>query len=157
VPDEPSLREHFDQIAGENAKQAIAQFDDLRLAINAIMTLDGFFGTLHTKLHNTGTVKEPSDDRWKETLAKGNESYQVLRDMAHALKHGSLTHTKPRLVRRSDQIQRYPVSFDSALFDRSAFDTKMVWIEGQDTDYRADEVIGDVVVIAEDWLVKIPK
>jgi hypothetical protein len=60
-------------------------------------------------------------------------------------------------VRRSDQIQRYPVSFDSALFDRSAFDTKMVWIEGQDTDYRADEVIGDVVVIAEDWLAKIPK
>jgi hypothetical protein len=33
----------------------------------------------------------------------------------------------------------------------------MVWIEGQDTDYRADEVIGDVVVIAEDWLAKIPK
>jgi hypothetical protein len=27
----------------------------------------------------------------------------------------------------------------------------------QDTDYRADEVIGDVVVIAEDWLAKIPK
>jgi hypothetical protein len=42
VPDEPSLREYFDQIAGEDAKQAIAQFDDLRLAINAIMTLDGF-------------------------------------------------------------------------------------------------------------------
>jgi hypothetical protein len=27
VPDEPSLREYFDQVAGENAKQAIAQFD----------------------------------------------------------------------------------------------------------------------------------
>ena len=25
MPDEPSLREYFDQIAGENAKQAIAQ------------------------------------------------------------------------------------------------------------------------------------
>jgi len=121
LPDEPSLREYFDQIAGENAKQAIARFGDLRLAINAIMTLDGFFGTLHAKLHNTGTVKESSDDRWKETLAKGNKSFQVLRDMAYALKHGSLTHTKPRLVRRSDQIQRYPASFDSALFDRSAF------------------------------------
>jgi hypothetical protein len=35
VPDEPSLREYFDQVAGENAKQAIAQFGDLRLAINA--------------------------------------------------------------------------------------------------------------------------
>jgi hypothetical protein len=157
VPDELSLREYFHQIAGENAKQAIAQFGDLRLAINAIMTLDGFFGRLHTELHNTGTVKEPSDDRWKETLAKGNKSYQVLRDMAYALKHGTLTHPKPRLVTRADQIQRYPVSFDSALFDRSAFDTKMVWIEGQDTDYRADEVIGDVVVIAEEWLAKIPK
>ena len=31
----------------------------------------------------------------------------------------------------------------------------MVWIEGIDTDYRADEVIRDVVSIARDWLVGI--
>jgi len=101
--------------------------------------------------------KKPKDDRWKETLAKGNKSHHVLRDMAYPLKHGSLTHTKPRLVTRSDQIQRYPPSFDSAFFDRSAFDTGIVWIEGQETDYRADKVMGDVVEIAEYWLAKIPK
>jgi hypothetical protein len=33
VPDEPSLREYFDQVAGENAKQAIVEFGDLRLVV----------------------------------------------------------------------------------------------------------------------------
>jgi ParB-like nuclease domain len=96
VSDEPSLRGHFDHVAGENAKQAIAQPGDLRLATNAIMTLDGFFGTLHTKLHRTGIVKQASDDACKEMVARYNTSYRVLRDMAYALEHGTLTRKKPR-------------------------------------------------------------
>jgi len=36
---------------------------DVRLAINAIMTLDGFFGMLHAALYQTGTILERSDDQ----------------------------------------------------------------------------------------------
>jgi hypothetical protein len=41
-----SLQEYFHQVAGENAKQAIDEPGDLRLAINAILTLDAFFSAL---------------------------------------------------------------------------------------------------------------
>jgi hypothetical protein len=150
-----SLREYFDQVAGENAKQAIAQPGDLRLAINAIMTLDGFFGSAHVRLREAGVVTEKSDDAWKETLARASKSYRVLRDAAYALKHGNLTHPKPRLVRKSEHIQTLPGAFDGRAFQQNAFQTERVWIEGMDTDYRADELIRDVVHLAGEWLTKL--
>jgi predicted site-specific integrase-resolvase len=48
---------------------------------------------------------------------------------------------------RSDQIFEMP----------SAPNVERVWIEGTDADHKADEVISDVVNIAESWLAKIPK
>jgi hypothetical protein len=62
-------REFFDGVAEKNALSAIETRGDLRLAVNAIMTLDAFFGVLHAALHAKGTLKEPSDDIWKEKLA----------------------------------------------------------------------------------------
>jgi hypothetical protein len=46
--------EFFNQVAAENARAAIERPGDLRLTINAIMTLDGFFGTLHAELYEAG-------------------------------------------------------------------------------------------------------
>jgi hypothetical protein len=88
------------------------------------MTLDGFFGMLHAALYQTGTILERSDDQWKEKLAQQSERYRLLRDSAYMLKHGRLDDRKPRLVRRSDQILTMPASFDAAVFDRAAFDTR---------------------------------
>jgi len=79
----------------------------------------------------------------------------MLRDAAYALKHGVLTHPKPRIVRKSEQVQTLPGAFDGAVFQQNACQTELVWIEGMDTDYRADEVIRDVVQIANAWLVKL--
>jgi hypothetical protein len=121
------------------------------------VTLDGFFGTLHTNLHNIGIVKQASDDAWKEVVARYNTSYRVLRDIAYALKHGTLTRKKSRLVTRSNQILTLPGAFQLGAFQRNAFRTDRVWIEGTDTDYIADEVIRDVVQIAESWLTKTSK
>ena len=117
------------------------------------MTLDGFFGTLHTNLHNIGIVKQASDDAWKEMVARYNTSYRVLRDIAYALKHGTLTRKKPRLVTRPNITRR----FSTRSLSTDAFRTDRVWIEGTDTDYIADEVIRDVVQIAESWLTKTSK
>jgi hypothetical protein len=151
-----SLQEYFDQVAGENAKQAIDEPGDVRLAINAILTPDGFFGTLHAQLLDIGVIQERGDGTWKETVAEGSKSFRVLRDTANALKHGVLTHSKPRVVTRSEQIEAVPAGFDWATYDRDAFDTEQVWIEGIDTDYRADEVIKDVVALADEWLTRAP-
>jgi hypothetical protein len=46
-----SLSDYFNEVAAENANLATSYPGDLRLAINAIMTLDGFFGNLHAELH----------------------------------------------------------------------------------------------------------
>ena len=92
---------------------------------------------------------EPSDDKWKEELARDNKAYRLLRDCAYALRHGRLDpQRRPRLVLRADQIMTMPASFDSATFDKGAFDTETVWIEANDTDYRAVEVIGAVLDFA---------
>src|SRR5258708_16028620 len=138
-------REFFDQIAAENARMAVARPGDVRLAVNAIMTLDGFFGVLHAALRDAGSVQEESDDSWKETLARKNDSYRLLRDSAYALKHGNLAHKKPRLVRRPDQIFQMPGAFDPAVFDSRTFSTGTVWIETEATDYRANEMIENVL------------
>jgi hypothetical protein len=150
------VHDYFEEVAATNAKAAIAETGSLRLAINAIMTLDGFFGTLHSELFNIGFIREKSDDVWKESLATDCHHYRVLRDAAYALKHGTLTHSKSRLVRRSDKVQKMPAAFDRAAFDRGAFDNETVWIEASDTDYRADEVISSVVELARNWLHKVP-
>jgi hypothetical protein len=59
---------------------------------------------------------------------------------------------KPRLVRRPDQIMTMPAGFDAATFDRSAFDTETVWIETDDNDYRAAEMIKEVLQFARERL-----
>jgi hypothetical protein len=138
-----ALSEYFGEVAGENAKQALAQPGNLRLATNAIMTLDGFFGALHAELLQIGLIKEASDDKWKEVLAADTDHYRVLRDAAYALKYGVLTHKKPRVIRRSDQVLRMPGAFSSGF--STGFNVDQVWIEGIKTDYQADEVIKDVV------------
>jgi hypothetical protein len=147
---------YFEPVAAENARLAIASSGDLRRAISAILTLDGFFGTLHAELYEQGAITEPSDDIWKEELAQQNEDYRLLRDCAYALKHGYLTKPKPRLVRRSDQIFPMPASYDAATFDRSAFDVETIWIQAEDTDYRADEVIKEVAGFARERLSDLP-
>ena len=143
------LSEYLEHVAGRNATEARAHAGDLRMTINAIMTLDGFFGSLHAEFHRQAVISEPSDDKWKDELARDNKSYRLLRDCAYALKHGQLDpQRKSRLVLRPDQIMTMPTSFDTATFDRSAFDTETVWIEANDTDYRAAEVIGIVLDLA---------
>jgi hypothetical protein len=143
-----ALKLYLDQVAAENARMAIERPGDLRLAINAVMTLDGFFGALHSELYEENRITQKDDDKWKDTLACENKSYRLLRDCAYALKHGNLTKPKLRLVRRHDQIVTMPGGFSSA-FD-SGFQTEMVWIEATDTDYRADDIIKQVLQFARE-------
>jgi hypothetical protein len=139
-------RQFFDEVAEPNANLAIATRGDLRRAINAIMTLDALFGILHAALHEAGIVSLRRDDDWKEELAKQNDDYRLLRDTAYALKHGQLNiGSKQRVVRRPDQLFTMPGAFSPAVFDPAVFDTGQVWIDTAANDYRAHEVIENVV------------
>jgi hypothetical protein len=50
-----------------------------------------------------------------------------------------------------------PNAFDPTASQQDTFLRDRVWIEGMDTDYRADEVIRDVVDLAREWLAKFPE
>src|SRR4029453_12390266 len=58
--------EYFRQVPAENARTAVERPGNLRLAINAIMTLDGFCGSLHAELYEVGLFQERADTQWKE-------------------------------------------------------------------------------------------
>ena len=137
------LSDYFNEVVAENASLATSFPGDLRLAINAIMTLDGFFGSLHAELLQTGKITDlpERDDDWKEIVAQQDNMYRVLRDTASELKHGNLTGKKPRLVRRSDHASHADV----------------VLINASDTDYQAVEVINAVALIAREWLENVPR
>ena len=141
-------RAFLDEVAAVNAQLAIENPGDLRLAVNAIMTLDAFFGILHAALWKLGRVSEQDDSQWKQQLAHENESYRLLRDSAYALKHGELRKSQ-RLVWRPDQIFTMPVAWDQAVWDRDVFDAETVWIETEGTDFRADETINKVLEFAQ--------
>lgn len=148
------IAEYFEEVAAENAKMAVERPGDRRLAINAIMTLDGFFGTLHATLLKQGQVSQQNDDEWKEALACMNTSYRLLRDTAFALKHGELTRKAPRLVRRSEQVVKVPGAFSSGF--SKGFQIDIIWIEATDTNYRAWKVIEDVLEFARDQMKEGP-
>jgi hypothetical protein len=115
---------------------------DLRLAANAILTLDALAGVIHADLHKRG-LATPDDGAFRDQLATQHLDYEIMRDAAFALKHGELRGKKSRLVQRANQVISYSGVFDEAVFDRSAFDTKaVVWIEGNDPAHsrRADEL-----------------
>jgi hypothetical protein len=152
LPECMTPRQFFDEVAQRNARLAIESQGDLRLAINAIMTLDALFGILHAALYETRIVSEPRDDQWKDKLADQNADHRLLRDAAYALKHGKLDGRKQRIFRRPSQLFTMPGAFDPAVFDPAVFDTGTVWLETDSTDYRADEVIERVAELAHSQL-----
>src|SRR5262249_5315357 len=144
----------FEQIADKDANAAIANPGDVRSAVHAITMLDAFFGILHASLYQNGIVQEPDDSKWKDVLACENRHYWVLKDCAYALKHGQLSHKKPRLVRRPDQIVSKGGAFQANAFQNNVFQTNKLWIETEEGDYRADVVIKDVAELARQRLLK---
>jgi hypothetical protein len=142
-------QEFLEEVARPNAQATIDNRGDLRLAVNAIMSLDAFFGILHASLFERGTISERSDDVWKDQLTQETENYRLVRDTAYSLKHGKLDRgTKARLVRGPDQLFTMPGAFQADIVQRNAFQTAQVWISTDANDYKADEVIRSVVDFA---------
>jgi hypothetical protein len=80
---------------------------DERLAVNAILTLDAFFGVLYAALKaksDPSVAKFERDGDYRDQLADTWPAYRVLRDTAFSIKHGELTGKMPRQVSRIEQV-----------------------------------------------------
>jgi hypothetical protein len=139
----------FKDIVTPNVDALGDDVGDLRLAVNAILSLDALAGVIHADLHSRG--QETNDDTaFRDRLAKQHLEYGIVRDAAFALKHGELRGRKPRLVQRAEQVTSYSGAFDEAVFDRSAFDTEaVIWIDANDQAHsrRADQITRAVLDI----------
>jgi hypothetical protein len=100
----------LDSVVKPNADELSKRNNDVRLAVNAMLTLDAFFGILYADLR---ARNEPAvagfqrDHQYRDDLASHSRDYQILRDAAFSIKHGELTGTKPRLVENVRQIQAF--------------------------------------------------
>ncbi|TNC16421.1 hypothetical protein FF100_04025 [Methylobacterium terricola] len=100
--------EFLEEVAHPNMVQALEEPDSKLRIINAIMSLDALAGIIYTY---GSSIKDPaisafkSDTKFRDNLAEISHSFKVLRDTAFSIKHGELTHDKPRLVRSVGSIQ----------------------------------------------------
>jgi hypothetical protein len=134
--------EFFDDVVALNVDALGREVGELRLAVNAILSLDALAGIIHADLHERD-LETADDIAFRDRLAAQHLEYGIVRDAAFALKHGELRGKKPRLVQRAEQVTSYSGAFDKAAFDRSAYDTKaVIWIEANDPTHsrRADHV-----------------
>jgi hypothetical protein len=135
--------EFLNEIVAPNVAALSDDVGDLRLAVNAILTLDAMAGIIHDNLYKRGLVTTANDVEFRDRLALQYPEYVIVRDAAFALKHGELRSGKPRLVRRAAQVTSYSGAWDEAVWDRSAWDTlAVIWIEANDPFHsrRADQV-----------------
>ena len=78
-------RDFFEQVAAKNAWRASQSPDDIRLCVNAIISLDVFLLILHAHLFATGATPILLESEWKETaLARQSDEYRLLRDYSYA-------------------------------------------------------------------------
>jgi hypothetical protein len=93
-------QQFYKDVAELNVAEFRRSPNDIRLACNAVMSIDAFLG-LHWAATNPG---QRGDDAYKETVARNSECYRAVRDLAYALKHGELTGSSPRLVRTVSEV-----------------------------------------------------
>ncbi|MBR0733488.1 hypothetical protein JQ595_32555 [Bradyrhizobium japonicum] len=139
----------FNNVAAPNVAAQGGDVGDIRLAVNAILSLDALMGVIHADRYRRG-LETGDDIVFRNKLAAQHFEIRLVRDAAFALKHGELR-PAARLVQRAEQIK--PVgAFDSAVFDPAVFDTKKrVWIEANDAQHTrlADVVRRDVLGVLQ--------
>ena len=151
-------REFFDSVVKPNADELFAPSRSVRSAVNAILTLDAFFGILFAELKSMSDPAvvglAPGDDsKYREQLANQSPKFKVLRDTADALKHGELTR-RPRIVAKAKQVKGTQAGAGTLMAGADSLGGTIVYIEqiqppGPPTYERADYVASNVLKIAE--------
>jgi hypothetical protein len=101
----------FAEVVQHNVEKSLKEPGDLRLACNAIMSLDALMGITFWHLHGHGdsraTRHRDNDSAFKGDLAQSSKEIRALRDAAFSLKHGRLT-SGSRVMNSASQVTEGP-------------------------------------------------
>jgi hypothetical protein len=147
----------LDSVVKPNADALFNSYPDMRLAVNATLTLDAFFGILHADLRsrNDATTSHfKRDYEYRDDLADRFPHYRILRDTAASLKHGALTGKKPRLVEKVHQLHETVPGAGVMMcgHDRLGETAILIQIPASNSYERPEFIVGSVLKIAEDEL-----
>lgn len=108
------IRQFLDEVVQPNMQAALEEPSHLRLAVNAVLTIDSLAGVIFAAMRETGHDRVAglkTDDAFRDQLAGECHEFRVLRDLAAAYKHGELTNPKPkqpRLLRDPGDVSEVP-------------------------------------------------
>ncbi|MFD9897482.1 hypothetical protein [Mesorhizobium sp. NPDC059025] len=136
-------RQFLETVCKPNVKALAAAHDDFRLAVNAILSLDAVVGVLHARLKKAGARVEDEDRDFRNVAATAIPKYELLRDAAFSLKHGTLK-GRARLVSNHQQVVLAGVPFGAFAFGQDTFGGKTIFIEKND---GTSERVADVATI----------
>ncbi len=106
----------FESVVKPNAAELSKRNNDMRLAVNAMLTLDAFFGILYAQLRaRNQPMGFAKDDQYRDHLASSSRDYESSA-MHFSIKHGELTGKKARLVQNVSQIQSPLAAFGVWMF-----------------------------------------
>ena len=94
-------RDFLEQVVEPNLNELEARRYDVRLAYNAVASIDALAAHIYAAAKSSLT--EQDDIQYREALAKGDPDFALIRDVAKALKHVELTRGVPK-VSRADQL-----------------------------------------------------
>lgn len=149
--------EFLSDVVVPNCEALAADPSNLRLAVNAIMTADAFFGIHFENLKKVGATAHKDDKSYRKEIADRSECYRILRDATFSLKHGELNQGNilVRLVRRTDQVEARESVWD----DDGKWGDDLVWadnsikVEVKNHGWvRADTLVIEVVEVAKEQL-----
>jgi hypothetical protein len=153
-------RTFFESVIKPNADELSKHHNDMRLAINAFLTADAFFGILYAELRskNEPTVAHlADDDKYRDDLAGRSRNYRILRDVAFSIKHGELFRgKKPRLVKNVGQIQTAIAGFGILMcgYDSTGETVLLIHIPSSNSNERPEFIFYHVLKLAENELAK---
>lgn len=114
-----------DEILIPNVQAQHSDNRSIRHAVNAIASLDDYIGIWCHELGAAGRTGL-NEEAFRDLFADRSSEYQILRDMAFALKHGELTGKKVRLVRHPSQLEKQSAVFSPSVFNSAVFQTSEV-------------------------------
>lgn len=92
---------------------------DLRHAMNAVLAVDALAARIHYA--SGGATGSGNDGAHRNQLAQTDPDFEMLRDIAKALKHANLTNFKPK-VSGAGQITSQTISRDQAVWGELEWD-----------------------------------
>lgn len=147
-------RSFLEAIVRPNLKELQARDNDMRAAVNALLTIDALAGAIFYAARPS--LSDRDDTAYRERLARQAPYFELLRDAAKALKHGELVRGNP-VIRRAADAQIRAIGWDEAYWDEIQFDAEpQVVIAVQSGGYRVARIVAEnALTVLEDEMTRL--